>query len=87
MPSLRPGGVRRCDRDHKFLRASGKNILLNCSRQAGKSTTTAIIAFHTAVYRPNAELDPGFCAVVVNQQALAGNRREADIRTEVLIVR
>ena len=34
------------------LRSSGKNILLNCSRQAGKSTTTSIIALHTAFYRP-----------------------------------
>ncbi len=34
------------------LRSSGQNILLNCSRQAGKSTTTAIIALHEAYYRP-----------------------------------
>jgi hypothetical protein len=34
------------------LRLSDKNTLLNCSRQAGKSTTTAIIALHTAVYKP-----------------------------------
>ncbi len=33
------------------LRSSGKNILLNCSRQAGKSTTTAIIALHEAFYQ------------------------------------
>ena len=36
----------------KALRSSGKNILLNCSRQAGKSTTTSIIALHTAFYQP-----------------------------------
>ena len=36
----------------EVLRLSDKNTLLNCSRQAGKSTTTAIIALHTAVYRP-----------------------------------
>ena len=35
------------------LRSSG-NVLLNCSRQAGKSTTTAILATHTARYRPGA---------------------------------
>ncbi len=34
------------------LRSSGKNVLLNCSRQAGKSTTTSIIALHTAHYQP-----------------------------------
>ena len=37
----------------KVLRSSGRNILLNCSRQAGKSTTTAIIAAHEASYRPD----------------------------------
>ena len=36
----------------KVLRSSGQNILLNCSRQAGKSTTTAVIALHTAFYPP-----------------------------------
>jgi hypothetical protein len=36
----------------EVLRSSGKNILLNCSRQAGKSTTTAIIALHEAYYQP-----------------------------------
>ena len=35
------------------LRSSGQNILLNCSRQAGKSTTTAVIALHEAYYRPD----------------------------------
>ncbi len=29
-----------------------KRILLNCSRQSGKSTIAAIIALHTALYRP-----------------------------------
>jgi hypothetical protein len=38
----------------KVLRSSGQNILLNCSRQAGKSTTTSIIALHTAFYQPEA---------------------------------
>lgn len=35
------------------LRSSGQNILLNCSRQSGKSTTTAIIALHEAYYWPD----------------------------------
>ena len=38
----------------EVLRSSGKNILLNCSRQAGKSTTTAIIALHEAYYQARA---------------------------------
>ena len=37
----------------EVLRCSG-NVLLNCSRQAGKSTVTAILAAHTALYRPGA---------------------------------
>ena len=27
-------------------------VLVNCSRQAGKSTTAAVLALHTALYRP-----------------------------------
>lgn len=37
----------------EVLRAEDKRMLLNCCRQSGKSTTTAIKALHTAVYRPN----------------------------------
>ncbi|HXO19430.1 MAG TPA: terminase family protein [Thermoanaerobaculia bacterium] len=35
------------------LRSQAPRILLNCSRQAGKSTVTAALAVHTAVYEPN----------------------------------
>ena len=34
------------------LRSSASRIALNCSRQAGKSTTAAILATHEAVYVP-----------------------------------
>lgn len=34
------------------LRSQAKRMLLNCSRQSGKSTTTALIALHTATYEP-----------------------------------
>ena len=34
------------------LRYEGKRLLLNCSRQSGKSTTTATKGLHTAIYRP-----------------------------------
>jgi len=37
----------------KVLRWFGKRLLLNCSRQSGKSTTTAILALHRAVFHPN----------------------------------
>src|SRR4051812_5028509 len=36
----------------QFLSSSSKRILLNCSRQSGKSTMSAVIALHTAMYRP-----------------------------------
>ena len=34
------------------LRYEGKRLLLNCSRQSGKSTTTATKALHTGIYKP-----------------------------------
>lgn len=34
------------------LRYEGKRLLLNCSRQSGKSTTAATKGLHTGVYRP-----------------------------------
>jgi hypothetical protein len=36
----------------KVMRSPAKRVLLNCSRQAGKSTTTAIIGLHQALYHP-----------------------------------
>jgi hypothetical protein len=36
----------------KVLSWTGKRLLLNCCRQSGKSTTTAILALHQAVYFP-----------------------------------
>jgi hypothetical protein len=35
-----------------FLRSSAPQMLVNVSRQAGKSTTAAVLALHTAVHRP-----------------------------------
>lgn len=37
----------------RVLRWSGKRLLLNCSRQSGKSTTTAILALHRALFYPS----------------------------------
>lgn len=34
------------------LRSDGRRLLLNCSRQSGKSTVAAVLALHTALYRP-----------------------------------
>ena len=38
----------------RFLRSPDRRILLNCSRQSGKSTVTALLAAHTALYDPGA---------------------------------
>jgi hypothetical protein len=35
----------------EVLRSSNKRILLNCSRQSGKSTITSVLALHTATYQ------------------------------------
>ncbi len=35
-----------------FLRSSADRVLLNCSRQSGKSTMSAVIALHRAIYHP-----------------------------------
>jgi hypothetical protein len=35
-----------------LLRSSSDRVLLNCSRQSGKSTISAIIALHRALYHP-----------------------------------
>jgi hypothetical protein len=36
----------------QLLRSTAPWVLLNCCRQSGKSTTTAILALHTALYDP-----------------------------------
>jgi hypothetical protein len=36
-----------------LLRSTAPRILLNCCRQAGKSTTVAALALHTALFRPD----------------------------------
>ncbi len=36
----------------RALRTSSNRVLLNCSRQVGKSTVTSILALHTAMFRP-----------------------------------
>src|SRR6266550_516427 len=36
----------------RLLRSRAPWILLNCCRQSGKSTTTATLALHTAIYDP-----------------------------------
>lgn len=40
----------------ELLRSPSRQIVLNCSRQSGKSTTTAALALHTAIYEPGAPI-------------------------------
>jgi hypothetical protein len=35
-----------------LLRSASDRVLLNCCRQSGKSTMTAVIALHRALYHP-----------------------------------
>jgi hypothetical protein len=44
----------------KALRWSGKRLLLNCSRQSGKSTTAAILALHRAIFYPSSRAASSF---------------------------
>jgi len=36
----------------RLLRSTARRLLVNCSRQSGKSTTCAVLAVHTALYDP-----------------------------------
>ena len=40
----------------RVMQSPAKRVLLNCSRQAGKSTCTAIIGLHRALYYRKAKL-------------------------------
>jgi hypothetical protein len=37
----------------ELLSSNAKRVLLNCSRQSGKSTMAAVLALHRALYRPD----------------------------------
>ncbi len=36
----------------RILKSTRRRMLMNCTRQAGKTTVTAILALHTAIYKP-----------------------------------
>ncbi len=40
----------------EVLRSHGQRILLNCSRQSGKSTVTSILAAHRAIFAPGSTI-------------------------------
>jgi hypothetical protein len=45
-------GVEPDDWQRDLLRSTSDRVLLNCSRQSGKSTMAAVIALHRALYHP-----------------------------------
>ncbi|MDY7091582.1 MAG: terminase family protein [Acidobacteriota bacterium] len=49
----RAGGLDPDPWQIRFLRSLAPRVLLNCSRQAGKSTMAATLAVHTALYEPS----------------------------------
>jgi hypothetical protein len=44
--------IKPDDWQRDLLRSSADKVLLNCSRQSGKSTMSALIALHRALYHP-----------------------------------
>ncbi len=46
-------GLELDDWQRSVIASTGKRDLLNCSRQAGKSTTAAVLGLHEALYRPH----------------------------------
>jgi len=52
--ALRGQGLAPDGWQEQLLHSSDRHILLNCSRQSGKSTTVAALALHTALFSPDA---------------------------------
>ncbi len=50
----RAAGIEPDDWQADVLRSSASRMLLNCSRQSGKSTVTSVLAVHAALYDPGA---------------------------------
>lgn len=48
----RAAGIEPDPWQAQVLRSTSSRILLNCSRQSGKSSTTSVLAVHTAIYVP-----------------------------------
>ena len=48
----RAAGLQPDSWQRRMLRSAAPRVLLNCSRQAGKTTMAAMLAVHTAVYEP-----------------------------------
>jgi hypothetical protein len=50
----RRGGITPDAWQSDLLRSDAKQLILNCSRQSGKSTITSILGLHTALFQNNA---------------------------------
>ncbi len=48
----RRAGITPDDWQSDLLRSDARQVILNCSRQSGKSTISAVLAVHKAVYTP-----------------------------------
>src|SRR5688500_11635505 len=48
----RAAGLEPDEWQRRLLRSTSDRLLLNCSRQSGKSTMTAVIPLHRAIYHP-----------------------------------
>ena len=51
---MHAGGLLPDRWQRDLLRSAASRLLLLCCRQSGKSTTTAVLALHTALYEPGA---------------------------------
>lgn len=49
-------GIEMDPWQQRLLRSSAQRLLLNCSRQSGKSTVSSVLALHTACYEPGAPI-------------------------------
>ena len=49
---VKAAGLKPDDWQVRALRSGASRMLLNCSRQSGKSTVSAALAVHTALYEP-----------------------------------
>jgi hypothetical protein len=49
----RRGGITPDSWQSDLLRSDSRQMVLNCSRQSGKSTITAVLGLHTALFEPN----------------------------------
>jgi len=60
-------GYKADDWQAELLRSRSRKIILNCSRQSGKSTTSAVLALHESIYR-----SPSFVLIVAPTQDQSG---------------